>query len=36
MIPLTKEEKKMHRRQKSPIYAKKDLVLIIAIKNIIK
>ena len=32
MIPLTKEEKKMHRRQKDAIYAKKELVLMITIK----
>ena len=36
MIPLTKEEEKIHRRQKNAIYAKKDLVLMITIKNIIK
>ena len=36
MIPLTKEEEKMHRRQKNVIYAKKDLVLMIAKKSIIK
>ena len=36
MIPLTKEENKMHRRQKNAIYAKKDLVLIKTIKNTIK
>ena len=36
MIPLTKEEKTMYRRQKNAIYAKKDLVLIIIIKNTIK
>ena len=37
MIPLTKEEKKMHRRQKkkNAIYAIKHLVLIITIKNTI-
>ena len=33
MIPLTKEEKKMPRRQKkNAIFEKKDLVLIITIK----
>ena len=37
MIPLTKKEKKMHRRQKkNAVYAKKYLVLIITIKNTIK
>ena len=36
MIPLTKEEEKMHRRQKNVIYPKKDLVLMITIKIIIK
>ena len=36
MIPLTKEEKKMHRRQKKAIYAKKRLALMIKIKNTIK
>ena len=29
MIPLTKEEKKIHRKQKICYYAKKDLVLMI-------
>ena len=33
MIPLTKEEKKMHRRKKNAIYGKRDLVLIITIKK---
>ena len=34
MIPLKKEEKRMHRRQKkNAIYAKKELVLIIRIKD---
>ena len=37
MIPLTKKEKKMPRRQKkNAVYAKKYLVLIITIKNTIK
>ena len=37
MISLTKEENKMHgRRKKNATYAKKDLVLIITIKNTIK
>ena len=37
MIPLTKKEKKMHRRQKkNAVYAKKYLVLIITITNTIK
>ena len=36
MIPLTKKEEKMHNKQKNAIYAKKDLVLMIIIKNIIK
>ena len=38
MIPLTKEEKKVHRQQKIfVIYAKKDLVLIMmTIKNTMK
>ena len=36
MIPLTKEEKKMHHRQNNAIYAKKDLILMITMKNIIK
>ena len=36
MIPVTKEEEKIHRRQKTAIYAIKDLALMIAIKNIIK
>ena len=36
MIPLTKKENKMHRRQKAAPYAKKYLVLIITIKNTIK
>ena len=35
MISLTKEEKKMHRRQKNVIYARKDLALMITIKKII-
>ena len=35
MVPLTKEEKKIHRVQKV-IYAKKDLVLMMTIKNTIK
>ena len=33
MIPLTKEEKKMYRRQKFAIYAKRNLVLMITIKK---
>ena len=36
MIPLTKEEKKVHRRQKNVMYAKTDLVPMITIKNTIK
>ena len=36
MIPLTKEEKKMHRRQKKCYICKKSLVLMITIKNTIK
>ena len=36
MIPLTKEEKKMHNEQKVCYICKKDLVLMIIIKNIIK
>ena len=36
MIPLTKEEKKMHCRQKKCYICKKDLVLMITIKSIIK
>ena len=36
MIPSTKKENKMHRRQKKVIYAKKDLVLMITIKNTIE
>ena len=36
MIPLTKEEKKAHVLQEDAIYAKKSLVLIITIKNIIR
>ena len=36
MIPVTKEEEKIHRRQKTATYAIKDLALMIAIKNIIK
>ena len=36
MIPLTKEEKDWHNQQKVFIYVKKDLVLMIAIKNIIR
>ena len=34
MIPLTKKEEKIHNKQKKVIYAKKDLVLMITIKNI--
>ena len=36
IIPLTKEENKIHSRQKNAIYAKKNLVLVITIKNIIR
>ena len=36
MIPLTKEEEKMHRRQKKNYICKKDLVLMITMKSIIK
>ena len=36
MIPLTKEEKKMHRKQKVCYICKKDLVLTITMKSIIK
>ena len=37
MIPLTNEEKNIHRRQKKILYMqKKDLVLMVTIKNIIK
>ena len=36
MIPLRKEEKKTHRRQKNVIYANENLVLTITIKTIIK
>ena len=36
MIPLTKEEKKMHNEQKVCYICKKDLVLMTIIKNIIK
>ena len=35
MIPLTKEEKKMHRRKTTSIHARKDLVLMITIKTTI-
>ena len=35
MIPLKKKEERKHNKQKV-IYVKKDLVLMIAIKNIIK
>ena len=35
MIPLTSKEKKIHNKQKV-IYGKKDLVLMITIKNIIR
>ena len=33
MIQFTKEEKKIHRKQKNVTCAKKDLVLMIAVKN---
>ena len=36
MIPLTKEEQKCIVDKKNAVYAKKDLVLTITIKNIIK
>ena len=36
MIPLTKEEKKMHNERKVCYICKKDLALMITIKNIIK
>ena len=36
MIPLINEAKKIHCEQKVFIYVKKDLVLIMKIKNIIK
>ena len=36
MISLTKKEEKKHNKQKFVIYVKKDLVLMIIIKNIIK
>ena len=36
MIPLTKEERKMHRQQKFCHIYKKNLVLVITIKNTIK
>ena len=36
IIPLTKEEKKIHREQKVVIYARRDLVLMMAMKNTIK
>ena len=36
MIPLTKKEEKKHNMQKVCYICKKDLVLMIAIKNIIK
>ena len=36
MIPLTREEKKMHCEQKSDIYPKEDLVQMMTIKNTIK
>ena len=34
MIPLTREVEKMHRRQKNVIYAIKDLVVMITMKEI--
>ena len=36
MIPLTKKEEKKHNKKKFAIYVKKDLVLMIAIKNTVK
>ena len=36
MIPLTKQEEKIYRRQKNVIYAKKNFVLMIAMKSIVK
>ena len=36
MIPLTKKKKKMHNKQKVCYICKKDLVLMITIKNIIR
>ena len=36
MMPLTKEERKIHRNRKNAIYAKKDLVLMIKMKSIIR
>ena len=36
MIPLTNEERKIHRRQKNITYAKKDLVQMMTIKSMIK
>ena len=36
MIPLTKEEMKIHRRQKKCYICKKNLVLMITINNTIK
>ena len=36
MIPSTKKEQKMHRRQKKMLYMEKKLVLMITIKSIIK
>ena len=36
MMPLTSEERKLHLSKKNVIYAKMDLVLIMAITNIIK
>ena len=36
MIPLTREENRMHRVQKNVIYAKKELVLVMPIKITLK
>ena len=36
MIPLTNEERKIHRRQKNITYTKKDLVQMMTIKSMIK
>ena len=36
MIPLTDEENKCYKKQKKIKYSKKDLVLIMSVKNITK